>query len=240
MRMWIALLEDENHHAQHVCTMLETVGYRVSIYANGDDLIAAIDRHTFDFFVLDWHVPGTDGMGVLKYLRETKRMQEPVVFLTSRLDEHYATTALNAGADDYCTKPLRPGEFLARIGAVARRLKRQQPSPHDTEHEILGYRFDPTNCLVAYGEVTRTLTQKEFKLARFMFDHAERPVSRERLISEVWGTPSNDEITRTLDVHMSWVRKKLNLGSQAEQLRIKPIYGYGYRLVTVTREEYVQ
>ena len=240
MSMWIALLEDENHHAQHVCTLLETVGYRVSSYTNGDDLIAAIEHETFDFFILDWRVPGTDGMGVLKHLREIKRMQEPVVLLTSRLDEHYATTALNAGADDYCTKPLRPVEFLARIGAVARRLSLGQPSPTDTQQEILGYRFDPATYLVAYGEVTRTLTQKEFHLARFMFDHAECPVSRERLISEVWGIPSDDETTRTLDVHMSWIRKKLNLGSQADQLRIKPIYGYGYRLVTVTREEYAQ
>jgi two-component system response regulator RegX3 len=237
--MWIALLEDENHHAQHVCSLLETAGYRVSIFENGDDLMAAIEHQTFDFFVLDWHVPGADGMQVLQHIRHTKKMPEPVVFLTGRLDEHYATTALNTGADDYCTKPIRPGEFLARINAVARRLTRQQ-APADTENEVLGYRFDPANYLVAYGEVTRTLTQKEFKLARFMFDHAERPVSRERLITEVWGTPPNDETTRTLDVHMSWVRKKLNLGSQAEQLRIKPIYGYGYRLVTVTREEYVQ
>jgi DNA-binding response OmpR family regulator len=237
--MRIALLEDENHHAQHVCNMLETVGYQVAIFKNGDDLITAIERQTFDFFVLDWHVPGADGMQVLQHIRQTKRMQEPVVFLTSRLDEHYATTALNAGADDYCTKPLRPGEFLARVNAVARRHLKQS-DPNETEHEILGYRFNTATYLVAYGDVTRTLTQKEFKLARFMFDHAERPISRERLITEVWGISSSEEITRSLDVHMSWVRKKLNLGSQANQLRIKPIYGYGYRLVAVTQEEYVQ
>lgn len=236
--MRIALLEDENHHAQHVRGILESVGYSVVIFTNGNDLIEAIERQTFDIFVLDWHVPGADGMQVLEHLRQTKRMNEPVVFLTSRLDEHYATSALNAGADDYCTKPLRPGEFLARLGAITRRLKRQNADP--SSHEVLGYRFDPANYLVAYGDVTRTLTQKEFKLARFMFEHAERPISRERLITEVWGLSANDEITRSLDVHMSWVRKKLNLGSQSEQLRIKPIYGYGYRLVAVTREEYVQ
>lgn len=237
--MLIALLEDETHHAQHVRNILEAAGHTATIFDNGDDLITALSRQTFDFFILDWQVPGKNGMEVLQYIRTQRKMPEPVIFLTSRIDEQYATSALNAGADDYCTKPLRPGEFLARIEAIVRRSQREGLFCPNNPSEMLGYRFDPDNYQVAYGEVTRNLTQKEFRLAQFMFENAERAISRERLIFEVWGE-QNDELTRSLDVHMSWIRKKLNLGSQAEQLRLKPIYGYGYRLVSVARQDYVQ
>ena len=119
--MYIGFLEDEPQLAQHVCEILESAGHSVALFNNGQDMVRAIGRDTMDLFVLDWRVPLVSGLEVLKHIREVKGLQEPVLFLTSRSDEQDIIEALNAGADDYCTKPVRPREFLARVHALLRR-----------------------------------------------------------------------------------------------------------------------
>ena len=229
--MYIGLLEDEPHLAQYVCEILEGAGYSVAVFNNGTDMVKAIDRGTMDLFVLDWRVPRMSGLDVLKHIRDVKGIKEPVLFLTSRTDEQDITEALNAGADDYCIKPVRPQEFLARIRAVLRRTN-PDTGQGETSRTLLGYTFNKLDNVVQFNQQNVVLSEKEFKLALFLFENHERAVSRERLMQEIWGG-QGDALSRSLDVHVSWLRKKLDLAASSQTLRLKPIYGFGYRLIAV-------
>lgn len=230
--MYIGLLEDEPQLAQHVREILEGAGHTVSVFSNGEDMVKAIGRDTIDLFVLDWRVPRMSGIEVLKHIREVRSLKEPVVFLTSRNYEQDITEALNAGADDYCTKPIRPQEFLARINALLRRTYPDR-GKEDTTRILLDYKFNKVDNSVAFGTQQIVLSEKEFKLALFLFENHERAVSRERLLQEIWGG-AGDALSRSLDVHVSWLRKKLDLAATSQTLRLKPIYGFGYRLMAVS------
>ena len=194
-------------------------------------MIKAIGRDTIDLFVLDWRVPKVSGLEVLKHIRNVRGLKEPVLFLTSRTDEQDITEALNAGADDYCTKPVRPQEFLARIAALLRRTYPDR-NEQDTTRHLLNYTFKKIDNTVQFNGQLITLSEKEFKLALFLFENHERAVSRDRLMQEVWGG-GGDALSRSLDVHISWLRKKLDLSATSPNLRLKPIYGFGYRLMAV-------
>lgn len=230
--MYIGLLEDEPHLAQHVCEILEGAGHTVSVFSNGADMVKAIGRDTIDLFVLDWRVPRMTGIEVLKHIREVRGLKEPVLFLTSRTDEQDITEALNAGADDYCSKPVRPQEFLARIRALLRRTYPEHNN-EETTRTLLDYKFNKIDNSVSFAEQHIVLSEKEFKLALFLFENHERAVSRERLLQEIWGG-AGDALSRSLDVHVSWLRKKLDLSATSQSLRLKPIYGFGYRLMAVS------
>jgi DNA-binding response OmpR family regulator len=230
--MYSGLLEDEPQLAQHVCEILERAGHTVSVFNNGADMVKAVGRDTIDLFVLDWRVPRMSGLDVLKHIRNVRGLKEPVLFLTSRTDEQDITEALNAGADDYCTKPVRPQEFLARISALLRRTYPDRNN-QETTRTLLGYLFNKLDNSVAFANGNVSLSEKEFKLALFLFENHERAVSRERLMQEVWGG-EGDALSRSLDVHVSWLRKKLDLAASSQNLRLKPIYGFGYRLMAVS------
>ncbi len=229
--MYIGLLEDEPQLAQHVCEILESAGHTVSVFNNGADMVKAVGRDTIDLFVLDWRVPRMSGLEVLKHIRNVRGLKEPVLFLTSRTDEQDITEALNAGADDYCTKPVRPQEFLARVSALLRRTYPDRNN-QETTRTLLSYLFNKLDNSVTFTNGSVTLSEKEFKLALFLFENHERAVSRERLMQEVWGG-EGDALSRSLDVHVSWLRKKLDLAAGSQNLRLKPIYGFGYRLMAV-------
>jgi DNA-binding response OmpR family regulator len=228
--MYIGLLEDEPHLAQHVCDVLSEAGHTVTVFGNGEDMVRAVERNTFDLFVLDWRVPRMSGIEVLKHLRTVRNLNEPVLFLTSRTDEQDIVEALNSGADDYCTKPIRPREFLARVNSLIRRTYPDRTD--DNIKTINEYKFDRANNTIGFDGKSIAVSEKEFKLAIYMFENIERAMSRERLIQEIWGT-SGDDISRSLDVHISWLRKKLDLSATSPKYRLKPIYGFGYRLMAV-------
>lgn len=229
--MYIGLLDDEPQLAQYVCEILEKAGHTTITFNNGADIIKAIGRDTIDLFVLDWRVPRGSGLDVLKHIRNVRGLKEPVLFLTSKTDEQDITEALNAGADDYCTKPVRPQEFLARIGALLRRTYPER-NDQDPTRKLLGYTFNKLDNRVLFEETEVNLSEKEFKLALFLFENHERAISRERLTQEVW-SGEGDALSRSLDVHISWLRKKLDLAATSPKLRLKPIYGFGYRLMSV-------
>jgi DNA-binding response OmpR family regulator len=229
--MYIGLLEDEPNLAQHVCELIEQAGHTTRHFSNGADMVKAIGRDTIDLFVLDWQVPLVSGFEVLKNIRQVRGLNVPVLFLTSRTLEQDMVEALNAGADDYCTKPIREQEFLARLGALLRRVY----PDHDRQEGpkmVLGYVFTSSDNAVLFEGRRVILTEKEFKLALFLFENHERAVSRERLMQVAWGS-SVDALSRSLDVHISWLRKKLDMTATSPHVRLKPIYGYGYRLMSV-------
>lgn len=228
--MYIGLLEDDPHIAQDVRDLLEGAGHKVRDFDNGGEMISALSRDTLDLFVLDWWVPEKTGIQVLGHIRGTLGLTTPVLFLTSRSDEKDIVAALNAGADDYCTKPIQSQVLLARIAAL---LRRTYPDHDSKSHkEYLGYTFNPADQTVTFGSQVQTLTDKEFNLALYFFQNAERAISRKRLMLELWGE-EGDALSRALDVHVSAVRKKLALSATSTVARLRPIYGFGYRLVSV-------
>lgn len=226
--MYIALLEDEPTLAQDVSKLLVDAGHTVTVFADGHSILRALVKDTFDLFILDWHVPGPNGFEVLQHIRQVAKLTSPVVFLTSNDAQEQIVAALNAGADDYCSKPLRPGEFSARLQAVQRRMLPQTAFQPDGElYE--GFVFNRVERSVRIEDVTVHLSEKEFELSHLLFVNIERPLARNRIMLEVWGREEN-ELSRTLDVHISWVRRKLGIGAQGTRLRLNVVHGYGYRL----------
>jgi len=230
--MYIALLEDEPTLAQDVSRLLTDAGHTVAVFGDGHGILRALLRDTFDLFVLDWHVPGPNGFEVLQHIRQVAKLPSPVVFLTSNDAEEQIVAALNAGADDYCSKPLRPTEFSARILAVQRRMLPQASNQPDGEL-YPGFVFNRVERTVRIAGESVSLTEKEFELCHLLFVNLERPLARNRIMQEVWGR-EEDALSRTLDVHISWVRRKLGIGAQGARLRLNVVHGYGYRLDQVS------
>lgn len=232
--MHVALLEDEPVLAEEVQSLLSGAGHSVVQFVDGAGILRGVLKDTFDLFVLDWHVPGHNGIEVLKHLRNNMQLSTPVIFLTANSAEEHVAQALEAGADDYCTKPLRSIEFMARLKALERRLQAQAPAVPEGEL-FEDYVFRRADRVVVMAGNPVSLTEKEFELTVFLFQNMERPVSRERIMQTVWGR-EEDALSRTLDVHISWIRRKLNLGAQGTSLRLSVVHGYGYRLIKVGNE----
>lgn len=230
--MHIALLEDEATLAGEVKALLSQQGHTVEVFGDGHGILHGLLKDTFDLFVLDWQVPGPSGLEVLHHLRQHAKLLSPVIFLTSSTAEEQVAIALNAGADDYCLKPLRPVEFLARVAALQRRMMPQTVAPPDGElyEGFVFHRVD--RSVTVHGQAV-ALTEKEFELCHLLFCNLERPISRNRIMQEVWGR-EEDALSRTLDVHISWVRRKLGIGAQGTRLRLNVVHGYGYRLDKVS------
>jgi DNA-binding response OmpR family regulator len=225
--MYIGLLEDEPHIADCVRELLEQAKHTVRVFDNGDELLRSLHNDAFDLLVLDWWVPGRTGLQVLTHLRNKLRMQTPALFLTARTDPRDIISALGAGADDYCTKPIHSDLFMARVGALLRRTASAAPAGEALEY--LGYRFQQRDQSVHFSGQTHYLTDKEFRLALCLFENAEKAISRKRLMLVLWGQEC-DAHSRSLDVHICTLRKKLHLTGDAPTARLRSIYGYGYRL----------
>lgn len=233
--MHIALLEDEITLAHEVEALLIEAGHTVSHFVDGHLMMRGLLKDTFDMFVLDWHVPGPNGMEVLQHLRETLKLATPIIFLTSNNAEEQIVQALDAGADDYCAKPVRKFEFMARLAALQRRLA--PPAPMNQGGELLpGYVFDHIERIVRVDGEPVVLTEKEYELSRLMFENPDRPIARNRIMKEVWGR-EEDALSRTLDVHISWIRRKLNIGANADNVRLVVVHGFGYRLMKMAQSE---
>ena len=223
----IALVDDDIHLAQTVKLWMEQAGFDVVHYANGRDFTNALRKESFDLYILDWMMPDQDGEQILNWLNEQNEHSTPVIFITQRDSEEDIARILNQGADDYITKPLRQKELLARITAVTRRSG-------GTPKEIMEYppyRINLTSHTMQKGDEVVKLTQKEFELVTFMFKNLGRLLSRGHILSSVWGHGS-EFTTRTVDTHISRIRKKLELVPE-NGWRLSAIYHQGYRLEQV-------
>jgi DNA-binding response OmpR family regulator len=233
--MQIAVLEDESVLSDYLNALLTKLGHDVTVFADGLQLTKVLNKQQFDLYILDWNVPKLTGMDVLKYIRQELAGNQPVLFLTSNQDEIDVVAALQAGADDYCIKPVRPQELLARINALSRRAYPEVI--HTFPHEIRGYTFEKATRMVNFGDESVVLSEKEFDLAYYFFSNFDSPLPRKQLLIKVWGKEHKDftrEFTRTLDVHVTFIRRKLKIGSNAEKIRLVSIHSFGYRLVEIT------
>lgn len=181
-------------------------------------------RQNYDAILVDWVLPDGTGADVIRWVRSEHGWALPVIVVTSRDDEATVVSALRSGADDYLVKPPKPMELLARIEAVARRSK----AVHAPKRLKLGaYEIDLSAHQLMLNAKVVMLTQKEFDLATYFFQSPGKLLSRDHLLNKVWGL-SADVDTRTVDTHVSRLRKKLVLdGTNGWQL--SPVYGFGYR-----------
>jgi DNA-binding response OmpR family regulator len=201
---------------------------------NGYEAIRVLSREPFDLALLDWWTPGASGREVLDWIREQLKEPLPVIFISQQNDEASIVDALTHGADDYLSKPVRGSELMARIAAV----KRRQAATH-TESVIPVLRVGPVTLDRSARQVEVNgepidLTQKEFDLAWFLFTHIGQLVPRIQALQAVWGV--DESLTsRTLDTHVSRLRRKLNLTPEYG-FRLVSIYSYGYRIEIVDTE----
>ena len=224
--MRIAYLEDDADQATLIRKWLEEAGHICHYFDRGHALQRSLARESFDLYLLDWHLPDADGLQVLKEIR-TSVPAALVIFATARDRDDDIARGLQAGADDYITKPVRQGELLARIEAVARRV-RGGPQTTPGLLELGPFKLNRSARTVECDGHRVELTDKEYALAEFFFLHAERVVSRQHLLEAVWGLQAKAQ-TRTVDTHVSRLRTKLGLGGE-HGWRLAAVHQFGYRL----------
>jgi len=221
----VLVVEDESAIAELISLNLRHAGYEVTIAGTADQAQSEIDRILPDLVILDWMLPGQTGVALAKRWRADARTRElPVIMLTARADESDKIMGLDAGADDYLTKPFSTNELMARIRAV---LRRKAPEALDSAVEIAGLRLDPATRRVVRADREVKIGPTEFRLLHFFMTHPERVHSRAQLLDRVWGDHVFIE-ERTVDVHVKRLREALapvNCSQMIETAR-----GAGYRL----------
>lgn len=224
--MNIALVEDDPVQHRLLGHWLESAGYAYHCYSTGEQFTSSLDQELPQLILLDWELPGISGLELLKQLRSTIGHSLPVMFITGRSEEDDIVHALKNGADDYLLKPLRRQELLARIEVLTRRSSLYPQV--DGIRQIGPFRIDLGSRQLHRDGNAIELTQKEFTLATHLLSNISKLLSREELLRKVWGH-SNNLNTRTVDTHISRVRKKLSLVPE-EGWNLSAVYQHGYRL----------
>ncbi|ATH96254.1 response regulator transcription factor [Dermabacter jinjuensis] len=222
----LLLVEDDSAIAEPLSRALDREGYSVVRASRGIDAltIAASEDH-IDFVILDLGLPDIDGLEVCRRLRKGG-LEAPVLILTARADEVDAVVGLDAGADDYVTKPFRLGELQARIRALLRRTQVAEDTSSNV-YDINGVSLDPSARRVYVDGEELSLSAKEFDLLAVLMREAGSVVTRDDLMREVWGAEWWGS-TKTLDMHISWLRRKLGDDATSPK-RITTIRGVGFR-----------
>ena len=225
----IVVVEDEPAIAELISINLRHAGHQVVIAPTAEAARHEIDAKLPDLVVLDWMLPGQSGLALARQWRADARTRElPIIMLTARGEEADKVAALDAGADDYLTKPFSTNELMARIRAV---LRRKAPEALEDVVDVAGLRIDPSTRRVsrvsAQGEVDLKLGPTEFRLLHFFMTHPERVHSRAQLLDRVWGDHVFIE-ERTVDVHVKRLREALAPAHCAGM--IETVRGAGYRL----------
>jgi len=225
MSATVLVVEDEPQIQELVAINLEHLGHRVLRASSAEEAETAIRAALPDVLVLDWMLPGESGLSFARRLRADERTRDlPILMLTARAMEQDKISGLEAGADDYLTKPFSPKELAARIKAV---LRRRAPQLSGDAVELEGLRLDPTTHRVTAGDRRLALSPSEFRLLHFLLTHPGRVYSRAQLLDLVWGDHVYVE-ERTVDVLIRRLRKALE--PTGHDRLIDTIRGAGYGL----------
>lgn len=222
---YILVVEDDRDIAELVRHYLVRAGHSVDVLGSGADVLPKVRGRMPDLLVLDLMLPGIHGLEVCRSLRTHPNTADlPIIMVTARAEETDRVAGLEQGADDYLTKPFSPKELVARVGALLRRATRAVAAPAATvDYGPIVLDRDHHMVLDARKEVT--LTAKEFLLLEYFMQHKGRVLSRDRLLSEVWGYQYTGG-TRTVDVHVRRLREKLPLLADA----LITVKQFGYKL----------
>ena len=220
----VLVVEDEAAIAELIALNLRHAGFDVTVAHDGDSAQAEVDKVLPDLVLLDWMLPGASGLTLAKRWRGAQRTKDlPVIRLTARAEETDKVAGLDAGADDYLTKPFSTQELMARVRAV---LRRKAPQALDSAVEMNGLRLDPGTRRVSCLEQDVKIGPTEFKLLHFFMTHPERVHSRSQLLDRVWGDHVFIE-ERTVDVHVKRLREALAPVQRSQM--IETVRGAGYR-----------
>ncbi|MDP9225549.1 MAG: response regulator transcription factor [Actinomycetota bacterium] len=228
----ILIVEDEMSIAEPLASALQREGFSTSVAGTAEGAREAVRSQVPDLVLLDVMLPDGDGRELLREIRTTSRM--PVIMVSARGEETDMVVGLELGADDYVTKPFGSAELIARIRAVLRRVG-EKKAPATSSIQIGDVRLDSDTHSVTQANTTLDLTLKEFDLLRVLMENSGRVVSRENLMDEVWD-PHWFGPTKTLDVHVSSLRRKL-ADDPATPRYIHTVRGVGFRFAS--REEAV-
>ncbi len=238
----ILVVDDEQTVREMVGINLRADGYDVVFAADGNEALSVARSASPDLIVLDVMLPGRDGLEVCRTLRSESNV--PILLLSARAEEIDRVLGLEFGADDYLTKPFAMRELVARVRAMLRR-QRMTGEPRDGATERATDDATPPETALVVGDVTidrdrheatvrgvpLTLTSKEFALLAYFARHPGIVLSRDALLREVWGY-DYPVGTRTVDVHISWLRQKIEEDA-AQPRRIQTVRGHGYRFLPV-------
>ena len=219
----IYCVEDEKNIRELLIYTLETTGFSARGMANSKELKDALKEELPDLILLDIMLPGEDGYSILERLKASSETQNiPVIMVTAKEAEYDKVRGLEAGADDYITKPFGMMEFVARVKAVLRRCARQE---EDKELKCDDLRLSVGRHKVYWKEEKVELTRKEFELLQYLMENKGLVMTRNQILCHVWGYDFDGE-TRTVDVHVRTLRQKLG---EAGNL-IETVRGVGYRI----------
>jgi DNA-binding response OmpR family regulator len=222
----ILVVEDDADIAGLIAHYLEKAGHRVERLSSGSDVLPRLRKQPADLVILDLMLPGLDGLVVCQAMRADPATEQiPIIMLTARGEESDRVSGLELGADDYVTKPFSPKELSARVTALLRRAGRASAGGALRHGSIT---IDPDRHLVALDGRDVRLTAKEFLLLQYLVQHKGRVLSRDLLLSDVWGYNYTGG-TRTVDVHIRRLREKLPPLSDA----IETIKQFGYKLIDI-------
>lgn len=231
MTTTILVIEDEPAIQELIAVNLAFAGHKVLRASDAEQAQTLIRAELPDLILLDWMLPGASGISLARKLRADERTSEvPVIMLTAKGAELDKVEGLEAGADDYITKPFSPKELLARIKAV---LRRRAPQLTDDVIQIGSLQLDPATHRVTGGDLSLTIGPTEFRLLHFFMTHTERVFTRTQLLDQVWGDHVFVE-ERTVDVHIRRLRKALE--PSGHDAHIETIRGAGYRFAAVLPE----
>ena len=223
----ILLVEDEPGLSLTVSDLLAAEGHEVEQAMDGPTGLARAIEGKFDLVILDVMLPGKSGFEVCRELRQ-RGVDAAVLMLTAKAQVVDRVVGLRLGADDYLTKPFDPAELLARVEALLRRVKREK-LPGLVQFEFGTIEIDFATGRLRKGGLPVTVAAKELQLLRYLIENRGRTVTREELLQNVWDYHS--EVTsRTIDVHISWLRQKLEDSPQSPK-HIQTVRGVGYRFV---------
>jgi len=218
----VLLAEDDPAIAEPLARAFSREGYDVVVSASGREAIAG--SADADLLVLDLGLPDMDGLDVARRIRSAGSLV-PILILTARADEVDLVVGLDAGADDYVTKPFKLAELLARVRALLRRSQGETPDGDEVHAQDI--RLDVSAHRAFQGDAELQLTSKEFDVLRMLIANAGTVVPRETLMREVLGADPNGS-TKTLDMHVSWLRRKLGDDASAPHY-ITTVRGIGFR-----------
>ncbi|HEX8636028.1 MAG TPA: response regulator transcription factor [Pyrinomonadaceae bacterium] len=229
----ILLVEDEPGLLMTLTDRLVSEGFAVETATDGENGLARALAETFDLIILDVGLPRKNGLDVCRDLRQ-RSVGVPVIMLTARGQVVDKVVGLKIGADDYVTKPFEMMELLARIEALLRRVPQAMSAAGEATTATDVYQFGQIRADFRRAEVTREgapleLSAREFKLLRYLVEHRGATISRDELLNEVWGYHAMPS-TRTVDVHIAWLRQKLEPNPHYPQF-ILTIHGLGYKFV---------
>ena len=223
--MQILVAEDDRDIASLIAHYIQKAGWHAHLAASGDDALAHARKQPVDLAILDVMLPGMSGLEVCRLLRADRATATlPIIMVTARAEETDRIMGLEIGADDYISKPFSPNELMARIRALVRRTRRNEPE--ETRLTLGPLNVDlSTHTITDKGKEVK-LTAKEFMLLRYFLQHRGRVLSRDLLLGDVWGYRYTGG-TRTVDVHVRRLREKLPVLVD----RLVTVKQFGYKLI---------